>query len=47
LKLPLALLFAAVVAPLVANAVAGEPDYEALRVAPNAVTPTSIVDEML
>ena len=27
--------------------VAGEPDYEALRVAPNAVTPTSVVEEML
>lgn len=35
-------------APLAGIVHAGAaPDYEALRVAPNAVTPTSIVDEML
>jgi SAM-dependent methyltransferase len=41
-----ALLATAALLPLRAQA-AEPPDYEALRVAPNAVTPTSIVDEML
>jgi SAM-dependent methyltransferase len=44
----LCLAWAAALPPLVGVAHAGEaPDYEALRVAPNAVTPASIVDEML